>query len=562
MSGEGPELRFLPLALDFRGRRCLVVGGGVIGTRKALTLAHAGADVTVVSPEVTGTLAAAAADGVLRHVPATFDPSHVEGAFLVVAATDDEPLNEAVAAAAARAGALVCDASSSGRSQAIFGAMLRREDATVAVFTDGRDPAHARRTRDRIAGLLDGRGGASTAAPGSADAVETRRGPASAAAPRPASLLMIGAHVRGGVGPGLGPALEASRSETFALVRKTHRGLRDFLVRVRDEAPACEAFVWNTCQRMELYAWLPDEGGPWARRRLEEDLRRGMFATAPGDLHVGVLHGAPARHHLLRTACGLNSDVPGDRDVVAQLATALRAGECAGTAGARSTALVEDAVETARRVLADTAWGRFAAGYCAAALARVFEVDDVRPDALRHVVVGGSSTSRSVLTALREAHLVGEGRLTAVYRDHHGQMKELRAALGSGRRLRVHGYADGRVLRAMADADVIVFGIDQADPVLDMTVLAGLRDFTVRPLTVVDFNSTGSLGGLAGRRTSEGVRIWSAGDLDQAVAAHVAITTTRRGFAPAVAEAEAWIERHLTTDPWPVPVASPAEGTV
>jgi hypothetical protein len=129
-----------------------------------------------------------------------------------------------------------------------------------------------------------------------------------------------------------------------------------------------------------------------------------------------------------------------------------------------------------------------------------------------------------------------------VYREHHGQMKQLRAALGSGRRLRVHSYADERVLCTIADTDVVYLGIDQADPVLEARSLAGLRDFRVRPLTLVDFNAFGSLGASA---APEGVRIWSAAEIDDAVAAHAAITTSRSGFAAALGEAEAWIARHV-----------------
>jgi siroheme synthase (precorrin-2 oxidase/ferrochelatase) len=46
-------MRYLPIGLDLRGRICIVVGGGQIGTRKATNLLRAGADVTVVSPEAT-----------------------------------------------------------------------------------------------------------------------------------------------------------------------------------------------------------------------------------------------------------------------------------------------------------------------------------------------------------------------------------------------------------------------------------------------------------------------------------------------------------------------------
>jgi siroheme synthase-like protein len=147
--------RFLPVGLDLRERPCLVVGGGTIGTRKALTLARAGARVTVVAPAVTDALEASIAAGAVAWIPEPFGASHLDGMFLVVAATDDEAVNAAAAEAAERVGALVCDASSAERSQVVFGATLALRGATIAVFTDGRDPGGARRTRDRIAALLE-----------------------------------------------------------------------------------------------------------------------------------------------------------------------------------------------------------------------------------------------------------------------------------------------------------------------------------------------------------------------------------------------------------------------
>jgi uroporphyrin-III C-methyltransferase/precorrin-2 dehydrogenase/sirohydrochlorin ferrochelatase len=147
-------LRFLPVGLDVRGRRCLVVGGGSVGTRKALTLARAGADVTVVAPALSDELAARGEAGRIRCAREPFRPEHLQGAFLVIAATDDEALNAAVVRGAAQHGALACDASSAERSGVIFGALLEGDGVTVAVFTHGRDPALAARTRDWIAALL------------------------------------------------------------------------------------------------------------------------------------------------------------------------------------------------------------------------------------------------------------------------------------------------------------------------------------------------------------------------------------------------------------------------
>jgi len=76
--------------------------------------------------------------------------------------------------------------------------------------------------------------------------------------------------------------------------------------------------------------------------------------------------------------------------------------------------------------------------------------------------------------------------------------------------------------------------------VLDAADLHGLRDYGTRPLTLVDFNSSGSV---AGREDPCGIARWNAKELDEAVAAHAAVTITRSGFADAVAELEQEILR-------------------
>jgi siroheme synthase-like protein len=110
--------------------------------------------VTVVAPTVTERLAEQHAAGAIRWVQDSFRPEHARGTLLVVAATDDDECNAAVVRAAVENRALACDASSGERSQVIFGALLEDDEVSIAVFTGGRDPSLARRTRDTIADLL------------------------------------------------------------------------------------------------------------------------------------------------------------------------------------------------------------------------------------------------------------------------------------------------------------------------------------------------------------------------------------------------------------------------
>jgi glutamyl-tRNA reductase len=353
---------------------------------------------------------------------------------------------------------------------------------------------------------------------------------------------MVGASLANGLPQSQGPTLHFSEPAAFGEIKKHRKAILEFLDGVRERDGIDEAFVWNTCQREELYFWLTDPEDEEGRDELVAEIRASLFGSEPAGLRVNVLFGADAWHHLVRTASGLNSDLPGDADVLAQLQTACRVAEHAEMVGPLARALVERASELTRQVRAETSWGDYSTGFCHAALQGVREGTGVAFDTSSHVIIGGSTTSRSVLSSLTEYFEVPHRLLTVIYRCHHGQMKLLRAALGNGKRLRVHSYAEDSVVRAIADSDVVYFGIDHPEPVLDAAVLAGLRDFRERPLTIVDFNSFGSL---VPSEVPEGVSIWSAHDLDLAVAGYADAMTGRQEFSRAADEAGAWIERHL-----------------
>ena len=141
---------YFPAFLDLRGRRCLVVGGGEIGERKARALLDCGARVTVVSPSVTPGLAALAASGRLIHRARSFRRSDPRGCALAVAATSDPRVDRVVAAAARRCRALVNVVDRPEHCDFIVPAVLRRGELQIAVSTGGRSPAIAREIRRRL----------------------------------------------------------------------------------------------------------------------------------------------------------------------------------------------------------------------------------------------------------------------------------------------------------------------------------------------------------------------------------------------------------------------------
>ena len=140
--------------LDLRGRRCLVVGGGAIGECKARELLECGALVSVVSPTLTPGLDDLAAAGRLSRRARRFRRGDARGCAVVIAATGDCRVDEAVAAQARRCHALVNVVDAPAHCDFIVPSVLRRGPLQIAVSTGGRSPALARDIRRRLEPLF------------------------------------------------------------------------------------------------------------------------------------------------------------------------------------------------------------------------------------------------------------------------------------------------------------------------------------------------------------------------------------------------------------------------
>lgn len=153
-----PQKRYYPAFLDVEGRRCVVVGGGNVAVRKAHALVVAGAEVTVIAPEVCLEMEALAAASPRVHlVRRRFEENDLPSAFLAIAATDDAAANEAVGRAARERSIPVNVADDPALSSFIVPATVRRGRLQVAVSTAGASPAFAARLRKRLDEQLDPR---------------------------------------------------------------------------------------------------------------------------------------------------------------------------------------------------------------------------------------------------------------------------------------------------------------------------------------------------------------------------------------------------------------------
>ncbi|WP_344386423.1 bifunctional precorrin-2 dehydrogenase/sirohydrochlorin ferrochelatase, partial [Asanoa iriomotensis] len=148
-----------PLALVLDGRPVLVVGGGAVASRRVPALLNAGAEVTVVSPELTPTLHGLADAGRIRWERRRFEESDVDGKWLVQVAVDDADAAARVSAAAEQHRVFCVRADDRTAATAWTPAVTRRGPVTVAGVGGG-DPRRAVATRDAIAGFLSGWTGA------------------------------------------------------------------------------------------------------------------------------------------------------------------------------------------------------------------------------------------------------------------------------------------------------------------------------------------------------------------------------------------------------------------
>ncbi|MFH1155046.1 MAG: bifunctional precorrin-2 dehydrogenase/sirohydrochlorin ferrochelatase [Pseudomonadota bacterium] len=142
-------MRYYPVCLDVKGKRCLVVGGGAVGVRKAGTLLDCGAEVIVVSldfhPAFDTLQKGNTRPLVLKRK--AYDPGDLISMSLVIGATDNSDLNRRIGTDAAKQNVLCNLVDLPEKSSFILPAVVSRGDLTLTVSTSGTSPAFAKQLR-------------------------------------------------------------------------------------------------------------------------------------------------------------------------------------------------------------------------------------------------------------------------------------------------------------------------------------------------------------------------------------------------------------------------------
>lgn len=148
-----------PLFFDLTDKPVLVVGAGTIASRRAGVLAEFGARLLVVAPDGCETMEKLARElpGRVRWLRRAYEESDLEGAALVLAATDDPAVNTSVAQECRRRGIPVNHAGDKAQSDFYFPGIARKGSLVVGVTASGSDHKLARRVTEELRGWLNER---------------------------------------------------------------------------------------------------------------------------------------------------------------------------------------------------------------------------------------------------------------------------------------------------------------------------------------------------------------------------------------------------------------------
>ncbi len=143
-------MEFLPIFMNMRGRKALLVGAGEVAARKGALLLQAGAELTVVAPELSTSLARQLQEGAISHRAGNFEESDLEGVVLVIAATDDAAVNARVSELCGARNIPVNVVDNPELCSFIMPSIIDRSPVQIAVSTGGSSPVLARLLRARL----------------------------------------------------------------------------------------------------------------------------------------------------------------------------------------------------------------------------------------------------------------------------------------------------------------------------------------------------------------------------------------------------------------------------
>lgn len=149
-------MQALPIFINITHRLCVVVGGGDVALRKVAALLKANAAVTVVAPAIVHELQALVDTKNIQYIAATYVAQQLQGACLVIAATDNAVVNAAVSHDAKLLNIPVNVVDCPDLCTFTMASIVDRSPVVIAISSEGTSPVLARYIRTKIETMLPG----------------------------------------------------------------------------------------------------------------------------------------------------------------------------------------------------------------------------------------------------------------------------------------------------------------------------------------------------------------------------------------------------------------------
>ena len=151
---------WFPLFINLENKKVLVIGGGKVAAKKIEKILEYGADITVVTENVMEEkLLKLENVKIENNQKIENDKAKIEklvkGYFLVIAATDNEELNENIANVCDSNGMLINNVSSKVNMNAMFGGIVKNSEFQIAISTSGKSCKRSRAMKSEIQKVLD-----------------------------------------------------------------------------------------------------------------------------------------------------------------------------------------------------------------------------------------------------------------------------------------------------------------------------------------------------------------------------------------------------------------------
>ena len=141
---------YYPVFINVENRRCIVIGGGNIGEERGVKLLESDAKVVVIAPEVNSGVQELVDDDRVTWHQRGYQAGDLEGAFIAIAATDDNTVNRKIAKEAEDRNVLLNVVDVTHLCTFIAPSVARRGQVTIATSTGGASPALARKFREEL----------------------------------------------------------------------------------------------------------------------------------------------------------------------------------------------------------------------------------------------------------------------------------------------------------------------------------------------------------------------------------------------------------------------------